>query len=172
MDKKQLITTGVLLGAVVLTGVQGIRVANAATENDTLPPIVQRVAEKFNLNQDEVKKFVTEDRAAHREEMQAERKAEFTAKLDQLVTDGKITAEQKDKIVAKHNELDAKRDPIHENRELSREEMQSQMQALRTEMTDFLKSIGVDENLFPQKGPRGGQGGRGMGQGRGMHRGL
>jgi hypothetical protein len=164
MNKKHLIPIGVLAGALVLTGIYGVSTVSAATDADNLPPMVQRMAERFNLNKDEVAKFVDEDRV----NIQAERKADFEAKLSEAVTAGKITEDQKSAIIAKHEELGAKRDALREERTEDREAFRDQMEALRTEMTDFLKSQGIDESIMPEpKGPRGGMGGGMMGEGRG-----
>ncbi len=164
MNKKHLIPIGVLAGTLVLTGIYGVNTVSAATDANNLPPMVQRMAEKFNLNKDEVVKFVDEDLA----NMQAERKADFESKLSESVTAGKITEAQKAAIIAKHDELDAKRDALRDERTDDREAFRDQMEALRTEMTDFLKSQGVDESIMPEpKGPRGGMGGGMMGEGRG-----
>jgi hypothetical protein len=46
--------------------------------------------------------------------------------------------------------------------------MRTEMQAIRTEMQDFLEAEGIDESVMPT--PNGPQG-SGMGTGGGMHRG-
>lgn len=143
-----LVGVGVLAGAGLATaGVAG------ATESTELPRGVRSIVEKFNLNKDEVIKTLEADRFAH----QAERQQEFATKLDEAVAAGKITAAQKEAIIKKHDEIRAKR--VQGNREAN--------QALRTEFSEWLKSQGIDESVVKPNGP---QGGRGNGQGRGMHR--
>jgi hypothetical protein len=163
MNKKHLIPIGVLAGTLVLTGIYGVNTVSAATDTNNFPPIVQKMVEKFNLNPDEVKTLVETDRT----ERQAERKADFETKLAEAVTAGKITEAQKAAIIAKHEELDVKRDALHDQMGTTtdHEAMRTQMEALRTEMTEFLKSQGIDESVLPQ--PKGPRGGGMMGEGRG-----
>lgn len=166
MKKKQVITAGILVSALALTGLYGVSSVRAAETDTNFSPVVQKLVEKYNLNKDEVKVVMNEERASH----QAERKVEFSARLDALVTSGKITTEQKAGIIAKHDELNAKREALRDQNH-ERGAMHTQMQAIRTEMSDYLKSIGLDESILPEKGSRGkGMGGFGQG-GREMHRG-
>ena len=165
MNKKQAIVTTALIAGLGLAGVYGVQSVSAATDTTNFPPIIQKMVEKFGLNKDEVSKLVTEDRDAR----QAERKADFVAKLTEAVTAGKITEAQKTAIIAKHDELETKREALRGQGQENRETMRTQTEALHTEMQDFLKAQGIDESLLPTpKGPQGG----GMGMGGGMHRGL
>jgi hypothetical protein len=163
MNKKQIIATSVLAGALVLTGAYGIQKANAATDTN-FPPMIQKLVDKFNLNKDEVSKLVEENRTAR----QDEREDDFEKKLTEAVIAGKITEAQKTAILAKHEELQTKREALRDQNQDNRQAMRTQMEAIRTEMQDFLKSQGVDQSILPEpKGPQGG----GMGMGSGMHRG-
>lgn len=145
--KAALIGLGVVAG--IALGQVGI--ASAATDTEDFPHGVQAIVEKFNLNKEEVVKVLEEDRTAH----QAEMKAEFEAKLTQLVTDGKITQAQKDAIIAKHDEMVANR--VAGDREANRAKGQ--------EFRTWLQEQGIDESLvMPERGQGNG------GQGRGMHR--
>jgi hypothetical protein len=164
MNIKQKIGLGILAGATVVTGLYGvgtIKAADAATTD--FPPVIQKLVEKFNLNKDEVSAVLTQDRT----ERQAEREADFSTKLSEAVTAGKITETQKTAILAKHEEVQAKREALKTG---TREDRKTQMQALRTEMQDFLKTQGIDESVMPA--PQGPRGGMGEGFGGGMHRGL
>lgn len=159
MNLRKVLAVAAITGAALTAGAYGVQTAKAADTESQFPPMVQRLVEKFNLNKDEVK--VEMDKM--RSERQGEREAEFTKKLDELVTAGKITAEQKNQILAKHEEMQAKREAL---KSLSPEERKTKMEELRTEMQNFYKSIGVDESLVKPAKPQGPRGG-GMG---GMHR--
>lgn len=161
MNTKQKIALGVVAGATVLAGAYGVTTAKAA-DTTTLPPMVQGVAEKFGLNKDEVQKYMTEKRQENRVERQAVREASLTTKLDEAVKAGKITESQKTAILAKHEEIQAKREGYST---LTQAERRAKMQELRTEMQTFLKEQGIDGSVMPTpQGPKGGMGG-------GMHRG-
>ena len=96
---------------------------------------------------------------SRRSEMQATRKAELEAKLTQAVTDGKITAAQKQLILAKHAELQAEHAA---DRDASREERAAE----RAELETWAKENGIDlTQFFAERGPQGnadGKHGRGM----------
>lgn len=129
--KKQLLVAGAVT-TLGLAGLTGITVANAATEETSDNPmssLVAKIAEKFNLNQDEVQAVFDEQRDA----MQAEREADFAERLSQAVTDGDLTQEQADKITAKRAELqearEANKDKTGDER---REAIESERDALKT----------------------------------------
>lgn len=93
-----------LMGAAVAVstaGVVGLGVASAAPSANGQAGLVDKIATTFNLNKGEVQGVFDQDRAAHRVEMVQS----FEESLDEAVADGKITSEQKAKILAKHAEL-------------------------------------------------------------------
>ena len=113
---KSLIIAGVT-ATVGLAGLTGLGVASAHNGlggND----LAAKIADKFNLNQDEVQAVFDEQHAA----IQKERQAENSQRLQQLVDDGKITAEQKTLIEEKQAEQQTER--------------QSEREALQTWATD------------------------------------
>lgn len=114
-------------------------------------PMVQKLAERFGLNQDELKSFFEEEREAHQEKMQAQ----FEERLNQAVADGKITEAQKQLILQKHEELRAAR---QENRE----EKQEDRETRRAELEAWAKEKGIDMKFFSMGG--------GPKEGRGIHR--
>lgn len=154
---KQKIAIGAIAAVTAITGVYGIQRASAAETTTEFPPMIQKMVEKFNLNKTEVKTIVDQERT----ERQAEREADLTKKIDELVSSGEITADQKKTILAKHEEMQTKREAV---RGLTGEERHTKMQELRTEMQNFLKEQGINESLLRPEG------GRRMGGGRGMHR--
>jgi len=111
MNKKLLIPT-LGLFALVELGVLGASAVSA--EDNNYPPFVQGLAEKFGLNQDEVKTFFDEQMEVRHEEM-IQAKEE---RLDQAVEDGVITEEQKQALINKWEEL-------RQKHEAEREELQA-----------------------------------------------
>ncbi len=120
---------------------------------------VVRIAERFILNQDEVQSFMDE----MREEHHAEREAMMGERLDQAVADGKITEEQKNVILAKHEEIQSK---LEELKDLDPEERRNQMQQLHGEMKTWADEQGIDLPMFMDGRPGfgGPKGGRHMGR--------
>jgi hypothetical protein len=154
-----------LAGLTVLTVAGAGTLATSAMAQETngsnpMSNLVQKITDRFNLNRDEVQAVFDEARAEH----QAERQATMAERLDQLVADGEITADQKELILAKHEELrtsqgtgrEAMQDLTPEER---RETMESRRQALQTWADE--NGIDVKYLLLGQHGPRGGPGGPG-----------
>ncbi len=139
------------LGVVAGVALSQVGFASAATETTNLPRGMQTVIEKFNLNQDEVVKTLEEDRVANRAEMQVK----FEENLTKLVTEGKLTEEQKSAIVAKHNEMQAQRT-----------EDRGAMWTLHQEFRTWLEGQGIDPTTIKPEGA-GRMGGQGMGHGNG-----
>jgi hypothetical protein len=105
MAGKKMMISGLVLGALLLTG---ILTAGTIKAEDTAryPPIVQRLIERFNLNGDEVKTVFDEFQA----ERKQERQARFEEKLNQAVEEGTITQEQKEAIQKKDEEMAQERE--------------------------------------------------------------
>lgn len=108
--KKTLLVLGAVSG-VGLASVAGLGVAAAATNSHDKGSLVERVASKFNLDKGEVGAVFEE----HRAERQAEHHQSLEDRLNRAVKDGKLTEEQKTKILAKLEELKAARQEWREN---------------------------------------------------------
>jgi hypothetical protein len=115
--------------------------------------IVDKLAERFNLNRDDVQKVFEE----HRQETQIERQQKLKDRLDQAVKDGKLTQVQEDAILAKVQEVEAFMATLKDKTPTEREA------AIKTEM-DSVKQWVKDNNIpeqyvMPFKGGmrRGGQ---------------
>jgi len=118
---------------------------------ERMSTLVQKIADKFNLNKDEVQAIFDEDKAIRETEMKAEREArraemqtKYEERLTQDVTYGKITEEQRKLILAKHKEMEANRE--------------TKMEGNRTELEAWAKENGIDSSYL-----MGGFGGRGRG---------
>jgi hypothetical protein len=148
-----------LIAAAIMTGiVAGTGYVYAEDENPQ-NTLVQKIAQRFGLNEAEVEAVFDEDRS----ERQAEMQARFADRLIQAVSDGEITEAQKQLILDKHEEMQTERETEREQfRNMTAEERRSQMQVHRQELETWAETNGIDmENLFGFGGPKGG----------GMHRG-
>jgi uncharacterized protein (DUF39 family) len=132
------------------------KTAQSSTAN--APTLLDKIAEKFNLNQDEVEQVVTDYRNESRERMQSQ----YEERLNQAVTDGKITAEQKELILEKHNQLQSQWDAESQERQQHREEMQAWAEENNIDLSYLGFGMGMG---------RGGHGGMTRGEGMGMVRG-
>lgn len=153
--KKLALISGSLV-AVGIASVIGVGAVSAQSNISQDRSIVSKIAQKFNLNKDEVQKVFTEDNAAH----QADRKAEMKTALDTAVTDGKITADQEAKLIAKLDEMQADREAAKDQTQAEHQANRTAMETKRTEFEAWLKANNIPSNLL--HGP-------GMGMGRGDH---
>ncbi len=146
-------------GAALGAGV--IRAQAADTQTNPISNLVNAIAQKFNLNTQDVQKVFDEQH----QQMEQQHQQQFTDRINQAVKDGKLTQEQADKIISKMQELDAQR-------EADKTAMQNKTETERRDyikqQMDNLQKWATDNNI-----PSGylSFGGRGHvpGMGKGMH---
>lgn len=149
------------VAAVMAVGGAAFMGANTVSAQTTGDSIVERVANTFGLNQDEVQAVFDEVKDEH----QADRAAEVDERLEEKVADGTITSEQKTLIQEKMEELREQREANRDS-DMTREERQEQMEQTREELEQWAddNSIPVEE-LMPFGGEgKHGKGGGGFGQ--------
>ncbi len=101
---------------------------------------MQRIAQRFNLNQTDVQKVFDEQKT----EMHTQKKAELETRLNQAVKDGKITAVQKEAILSKYSEMDSSKELDKEQfHNMTPEQRQQAMQKKRTELETWAKQSGI-----------------------------
>jgi hypothetical protein len=153
MKKKLFIPVAVLalLGGVTLISATAFVQANS---EGSYPPIIQKLVERFGLNEEEVKAVFDEVREEHRAEMQSR----FGERFNEAVESGDLTEEQKQLILAKHEELRAEREANRESfQNMTWEERREVMEAQRAELESWAEENGVDPKyLFGGLGKRGG----------------
>lgn len=156
MNKKLLIFA---LGLVLLGGVGFTAVsADAQGGQGNHETIVQKLVERFGLNQEEVEE-VFED---VREERRAEMQAQHEERLNALVEEGKITQEQKQVIIAKHKEMRQEKEENWQDwKNLTPEEKKAKWQEHKEEMQRWADENGIDLSLIGGLAGRGPKGGRG-----------
>ncbi|MFH1602139.1 MAG: hypothetical protein ABIB61_04240 [Candidatus Shapirobacteria bacterium] len=116
MKNKTLIPITLCLAIVTLAAYR-TAVVYAQGSNNKYPPIIGRLVERFSLDKEEVKAVFDEVREDHQQEMQNR----FNERLGQAISEGKITAEQKELILQKREELRGQR---QENWQSGKEELE------------------------------------------------
>ncbi len=129
-------TVGILATGVMGVGAEGI--------GNDYPPIIEKLAERFNLNVDEVKGFFDENRGERMQERLAE---------------AGLTEDQIEALQAKKEEL---REEHGSLQDLSPEERRVKMQEMREEMKAWAEENGIDLSVL---GGFGGKFGKGFGRG-------
>jgi hypothetical protein len=143
------VVSTIALGALLTAGVIGVRSASA---DDLSMPIAERLAERFDLNQDEVQAVFDAVRDERHEEMQIQ----LEEKLNELVSEGVLTTEQMNSFLAKHEDM---RPEKGEMSALTMEQRHERMQTHHEELRTWAEENGVDlDELRSELG-------RGMGKG-------
>lgn len=162
MNKKQMLSVAAVtvLGAGILTASTAFA-QNASTAENPTNSLVQKIADKFNLNKDEVQAVFDESYKERHSVMQAA----YEKQLTQYVTDGKLTEEQKQLILKKHSEIQAEREANkYSMQNLSEEERRAQNESKRAELEAWAKDNGIDlQYLKPKFGKGHGMGRHGFG---------
>ncbi len=167
MSKKMLIP----MAAVAIIGAGAYGATKASADSSSSNPrdtLIQKLADKFKVDKSEVKAVFDEDMKAR----QADREADYEAKLTQAVKDGKLTSAQKDLVLAEHKKLADKMRAEMENTSATREEHRDAMEKIRTEATDWAKANNIDAKWLIGPGGPGHMRGMGPGMGRGMGHGM
>lgn len=168
--KKSLVTAGVA-AMVAVTGLTGLGMASAATQNNGSHPmsgLVSAIAKKFNLKESDVQSVFDANRA----EMKAKRDNEVKTELATLVKDGKLTQAQADAITAKRAELQKIREANRASMDSKTDaERKAAMDAERTALDKWFSDNGIstDYRYLVFGGGRGHGGPGGPGGPRGDH---
>ena len=155
MKKKLLLSAAVVTLAGLSYFGTGYTFAQSTDSQSTT--LVQKIATKFGLNQADVQAVFDEQRDEHHQQMQNR----FEEKLTQLVKDGKLTEEQKTKIIAKFSEVKQQNDTTREEmRDKTPEERKAAHDKRQEELKTWAEANGIDANVLTDAfGP-----GRGMGK--------
>jgi len=133
---KKAIVLAIALSILSLIGLAGVK-AVSAEDSEGYPPIVQKLVERFNLDVSEVQKVFDEEREERHQEMELR----FEERLNQAVTEGELTQEQKEALLAKKAERQAKHE---EMKNLSEEERRTAMEQEREEMKTWAEENGIE----------------------------
>ena len=164
MKKKYLLAVPLLAG---LAAISAYAVSPASASVGMHDSLVKKLAEKFNVSETDVETIFEE----HRTEQQAERKQEIEANLNKALSDGVITEDQKNLLIAKQEERRAEMEANREERQNSqerpsaedREARREKMETEREEFEKWAEEQGIDLDKLKEYGVMGmgGSGGHG-----------
>lgn len=140
MQIKKSVLIASSVGIIGLSTIGATALANSTGGGNTL---VDKIAKQFNLKTEDVQKVFDQDKSDRRTEMEKR----YEDRLTQAVKDGKLTEEQKTKLLVKHKELiaqfeaqrEANKDKRDEFKSMTEAERQKAIEARKAEM-DKLKS--------------------------------
>lgn len=130
--KKLIIGSLATVGAIAIIGVGSVSAA-ASTPRQNL---IDALASRFNLNKSDVQQVFDQQH----DKLQAEHQQAIKDRLQSAVDQGKITADQRDKIIAKLDELKRSRDSLKDKTPEGRR------MAMKTQF-DELKKWAADNNI-------------------------
>ena len=139
----------------------GVNVYATDTEEAERTSLIDRIIAQFNLNKDDVQKVVDQERT----QRQQEHRDRVVASLTDAVTQGKITEEQKNMILAKHEEMQKTR--TEERTAGDRTANRAARAQERQEMVQWAKDNNIDTQYI-MMGDGMGRGGNGVGKGGGL----
>lgn len=131
------------VGILVISGFLffGATAAQAQETNAVKTSLIQRIAQKFNLKEADVKTVFDQ----HHSERQAEMQKKVDEKLTQAVKDGKITEAQKQLIVAKHKEMQTQFESQKETmKDMTPEQRKTAMEAQKKSLQDWATQNNID----------------------------
>lgn len=154
------------LGITIIGGGLALGLTQVHAQTSTpFSGLVQFLAQKFNLDQTKVQDAVNEYHTQQKQTMLQNMQAKLDTYLTGLVTQGKITNDQKTAIESEIKSLQSKYGPGTQQN-LTPEQRRTNMQTMQTEWQNWLKSQNLDQSVI---GPVFGWGrGPKMGMGRGM----
>ena len=121
-----------LIGGILFSAMS----VGAQTPSEGTQTIIQRIAQRFNLNETDVQKVFEEQRDEHHAQM----KKNLEEKLTQAVKDGKITEVQKTAILNKFSEIKTNK-PDFKN--MTPDQRKQAMDQKKTELENWAKENGL-----------------------------
>lgn len=137
--------------AILLSG--GLFASSAFAQDSTANNIVADIANKFHVKQSDVKAVFEQ----HKQEMDATRQQKVADRLSKAVADGKITAAQKELIIAKLKQVEQKLTDIQKLTDVTARK--TAMDQLTSGLKTWADQNGIDSKFVPIPGPRGAHGG-------------
>lgn len=134
--RKRIILPTILLTGALAVGSLGFARAYAQ-ENGSYPPIVQKLAERFGLKEEDVADVFEEIK----DERMANMHAKFATRLDDAVADGKLTEEQKQKLLDHHEKM---QDKMEEWKDLPADERHEKMKEFHEEFKNWLEENDIE----------------------------
>ncbi|MCL5970623.1 MAG: hypothetical protein M1450_03935 [Patescibacteria group bacterium] len=109
--------------------------------------LIQFIANKFGLDQNQVKSAVTDYRNQQKQNIQAKMQNREKVRLDQLVKDGKITSDQEKAILNEIAALRTKYNPANIKGETLKQRQQN-LQNMQNDWKNWASQQKIDPNLI------------------------
>jgi hypothetical protein len=108
-----------------------------------LQGLVQFLAEKFHVDQNQLQSAVNDYHTQHKQQLQQKLQDKENAYLDYLISQGKITTAQKQQIIAERSKLQSEYNPVN-FKTLTPDQRKQQLQKEQAEIQTWSKDTGID----------------------------
>jgi hypothetical protein len=147
-----MITKKIILPALAIAVMGGTTIwatnhAYAQSETDTIAGLAQKISQKFNLDQSQVKSVIDEYHQGRKQERLKQFQQNQEDRLNKLVQDGKITQEQKQAILDEFAALKNKYSP-QSLKDLTPQQRKEKMQAMKDEIKSWADAQKIDLSLL------------------------
>ena len=139
-----------LMAVLVLANVQSVSASNSSRKKGDF---AQVLAEKFNLDQEEVEQTLQEFHHDKYGENEQRRRDHFEDRLEQAVIEGKLTEAQSYAILEKFEEMHNRLEELYDQ-DLSEDEMHELKADIHEEMQAWSEDQGVDFEMFLRTGQK------------------
>lgn len=148
MISKKIILTG-LAAAIVGTATLGTsQIVHAQTTgNNPMSQLTQMIAQKFNLNQSQVQAVVDQFQKQRKTQIQQKIQQRENTRLDQLVSQGKITGQQKQAILDEQAKLKSEYNP-QSFKGITAAQRRQQIQKEQAEIQAWAKTQGISASYL------------------------
>ena len=137
MKKKVLLPSILVISILVI----GILATNTSAQSLTdYPPVVQKIADRFSLKVGDVQSVFDEEK----DECRADMYAHFAERLNDLVSEGKITESQKETALNMHEKM---HDEMENMFNIPAKERREKILKLQEEFRKWMESEGIDEYI-------------------------
>lgn len=156
--KKTLMIVGAAASVGLAGAAAGVNAVSAEAGEHSGPlglgGLVDKIAGRFDLDESEVQAVFDE----HREEMHASHQARLEERLDEAVEAGELTEDQKNRILAKLEEIKQQHETSREDfKDMTREERHEAMKQKRDDLKKWAEENNIPEEYFrlPGRGHHG-----------------
>ncbi len=118
-----------------------------AQDTETHPDIVSAFAQRFGLPKDQVQSFFDEFRSQRKLHIMQNMQARFEDRLSRLVTEGKITSDQKSAILNEVSSLKVKYN-LDSLNTMSLTDRKKTLQSFSSDLKSWAKSQGINISLL------------------------
>lgn len=133
-----------IIGGTIILSVNQV---HAQTNNNPLSNLVQMIAQKFGLDQNQVQSLVDQFQQEQKQNRLQKMKDREKMKLDKLVQQGKITSTQEQSILDELVVLKNKYN-LGNLKNLTPDQRKAQFQAMQNELKSWAQSQGIDPTLI------------------------